>query len=109
MDHLLYLDDLKLFAKSRDELKSLLKAVELFSSSICMGFGLNKCATTLVMRSKLVESSDVTLRDDVTIQALDVLDFYKYLGIFENELIKDSKLKSIATSVYKKRVRKILK
>ena len=44
-----------------------------------------------------------------TIQALDVLDSYKYLGMFENEVIKDSKIKSIATSVYKKRVRKILR
>ena len=109
MNHLLYLDDLKLFAKSRGELESLLKVVELFSSSICMNFGLNKCATTSVMRGKLVEYSDMALSDDVTIQALDVLDFYKYLGMFENEVIKDSKIKSIATSVYKKRVRKIFK
>ena len=59
------------------------------------------------MRGKLVESSDMALSDDVTIQALDVLDFYKYLGMFENEVIKDSKIKSVATSVYEKRVRKI--
>ena len=54
-----------MFAKSRVELESLLKVVKLFSSSICMNFGLNKCATTSVMRGKLVESSDMALSDDV--------------------------------------------
>ena len=58
-------------------MESLLKVVELFSSSMCMSFGLNKCTTTSVMRGKLVESSNVALADNATIQALDVLDFYK--------------------------------
>jgi len=109
LNHLLYLDDLKLFAKSKDELECLLNVVKLFSSSICMTFGLNKCATASVVRGKLVESNDVSLDVDVTIPALDVLDSYKYLGLFENEVIKDSKIKLLVTSNYKKRVRKILK
>ena len=67
-----------------------------------MTFRLHKCATASVMRDKLVESNDVNLDDDVTIQALDVLDSYKYLGMFENEVIKDSKIKSRVTSNYKK-------
>jgi len=79
-----------LFAKSKDELESLLNVVKLFSSSICMTFGLNKCATASVVRGKLVESNDVNLDVDVTISALDVLDSYKYLGLFEN--VKLSKI-----------------
>ena len=74
LNYLLYLDDLKLFAKSKYELESLLNVVKLFSSSIHMNFGLNKCATASVVRAKLVESTDMTLVYNVTIQALDVFD-----------------------------------
>ena len=107
MNHLLYLDELKLFAKSRDKLELLLKDCKLFSSSICtyMSFGLNKCATTSAMKGNFVERSDVALANDFTIQAIDVLDFYEYLGMFENEAI----IVSIVTSIYKKRVKKALK
>lgn len=51
----------------------------------------------------------MALTNDATIQAFDVLDFYKYLEMFENEVIKGSNIKSISTSAYKKRLRKILK
>jgi len=43
LNHLLYLDDLKLFAKSRSELDSLVKTVKLFSDGIHMRFGIQKC------------------------------------------------------------------
>jgi len=36
LSHLLYLDDLKLYAKNRNELESLLHTVRIFSSSIGM-------------------------------------------------------------------------
>ena len=109
LNHLLYLDGLKLFAKSKTELESLLNVVQIFSNSICMSFGINKCATASVVRGKLIESSNVDLPNDVTIQALNVLDSYKYLGVFENNVVKDSKVKSLILTNYKKRVRKILK
>ena len=83
--------------------------VHIFSTSICMSFGLNKCATTSVVRGKLTESSNIALPDDVTIKGLDVFESYKYLGVFENNVIKDSKIKSVVITNYKKRVRKTLK
>ena len=91
MNYLLYLDDLKLFAKSKYELESLLNVVKLFSSSMHMTFGLNNCATASVVRGKLVESTDMTLIYNVTIQALDVFDSRNYLGLFEMKLSKIQK------------------
>lgn len=38
------MDDLKLFAKNDNELKSLLNTVKYFSDNIGMDFGLDKCA-----------------------------------------------------------------
>lgn len=43
-NHLLYLEDLKLFAKDDNELKGLLNIVKYFSDDIGMDFGLDKCA-----------------------------------------------------------------
>ena len=67
----------------------------------------NKCATASVVRGKLIESSNVDLPNYVTIQALYILDSYKYLGVLNNA-VKDSKVKSLVITNYKK-VRKILK
>ena len=55
------------------------------------------------MRGKLIESSNVDLPNDVTIQVLNILDSYKYLGVFENNVVKDSKVKSSVIMNYKKR------
>ena len=44
INHLLYMDDLKLFAKNYREIESLLHAVSIFSRDIGMSFGLDKCA-----------------------------------------------------------------
>ena len=66
LNHLLYIDDLKLFSRNNTELESLLHAVKVFSSSICIKFGLDKCATTSVVRGKLVESNNEILTKDIT-------------------------------------------
>ena len=87
---MLYLDDLKLFGKNRSELESLLNTVTLFSDSICMSFGIKKCASASVIRGKLAESTNVTLSEEVVIPAFGVLDSYKYLGLLEHDTIKDS-------------------
>jgi len=54
LNHLLYLGDLKLFAKSRSELDSLVKTVKLFSDAIHMRFGIEKCSIASISKGKLV-------------------------------------------------------
>ena len=102
---MLYLDDLKLFAKSRSELESLLNTVRLFSDSICMSFGLSKCASASIIRGKLSGSTNVTLSEDVIIPALGALDSYKYLGLLEHDIIKDSQIKTIIVKQYRQRTK----
>ena len=55
LNHLLYMDDLKLYAKSQNEIESLIHTVSIFSNDIGMEFGLDKCATIKMKRGKLVE------------------------------------------------------
>ena len=44
ISHLLYVDDLKLIAKSEEELRKQIQRVKSFSNDIHMDFGLDKCA-----------------------------------------------------------------
>ena len=44
INHLFYMDDLKLYGKNDKELDGLLRTVKKFSDDIGMEFGLDKCA-----------------------------------------------------------------
>ena len=109
LNHLLYLDDLKLFAKTRADLESLLSTVKLFSSSIHMNFGIDKCATTSIVKGKLTSCEDIAVSADTIIPSLNTYDSYKYLGVFENDKFKEGLVKEIIVSSYKKRIKKLLK
>ena len=50
INHLMYIDDIKLFAKNEKELETLIHVVRIYSQDIGMKFGIEKCAT-LVMKS----------------------------------------------------------
>ena len=50
INHLMYMDDIKLFAKNEKELETLMHTVRIYSQDIGMEFGIEKC-TLLVMRS----------------------------------------------------------
>ena len=45
VNHLFYMEDLKLFAKDDNDLEGLLQTVTKFSDDISMSFELNKCVT----------------------------------------------------------------
>ncbi len=58
INHLLFMDDLKLFAKNEAEIDSLVQTVRIFSDDIGMQFGLEKCASMTMKRGKRVHSDD---------------------------------------------------
>jgi hypothetical protein len=51
---LLYMDGLKLIAKSEEELQKQMQTVKTFSDDIHMGFGLEKCAKIAFKKGQLV-------------------------------------------------------
>jgi hypothetical protein len=53
ISHLLYMDDLKLIAKSEEELQKQIQTFKTFSDDIRMEFGLDKCAKITFKRGKL--------------------------------------------------------
>ena len=53
IEHLLYIDDFKLYASNENMLKHQLNTVKKFSTDIYRKFELNKCATVSIEKGKL--------------------------------------------------------
>ena len=70
LNHLLFMDDLKLYAKSETGLESLVQTVHIFSNDIGIEFGVEKCAVMMIRRGKLERSDDIILPDESVIKGL---------------------------------------
>lgn len=109
INHLFYMDDLKLYASNDNELEGLLKTVKAFSDDIGMEFGLSKCAKATFKKGKLKKTKNVVLDDDSVIKELDQEGTYKYLGVNEGDGIQHAKMKEKIKKECLRRVRSILK
>lgn len=85
LNHLLYMDNLKLFARSDTHLETLLRTVHMFSADVGLNFGLDKCAKLSVIRGRSKPSGDAVLPTGLNIRELSVGETNKYLGLFEAE------------------------
>ena len=63
INHLLFKDDLKLFARNGDHIDNLVNTVRGFSGDIKKEFGLTKCGVLVMERGKLVKSEGITIPD----------------------------------------------
>ena len=102
------MDDLKLFAKSHDQIDSLVTTLQRFSKNIGMEFGINKSGAVILQRGKIVRNTGVLLPDGKLMKAIDD-EGYKYLGILECDNIKENEMKLQLVKEYTRRVRLILK
>lgn len=109
INHLLYMDDLKLYGKSKAEIRQLVTAVSEFSKDICMEFGLAKCAAMVMEHGKMRDCTGLDLPDMQQIQGLSGDEQYKYLGMLEADSIKQTIMKEKTREEYFKRLKKILK
>ena len=109
INHLLYMDDLKLYGKSQNDIASLINTVRIYSNDIGMEFGLDKCATITMKRGKLSEGVEVELPEGGEIHQIEDNEEYKYLGVLEADDIKHNKMKEKIYEEYKDRLKRILK
>ena len=77
---LLFMDDLKLFGKSDNQIDILLKTVFTFSDDIGMEFGLKKCGVVILKKGKLVKFDGIQLPNDEIMKEVDE-NGYTYFGI----------------------------
>ena len=71
INHLLFMDDLKLYSKSEKALDSLIQTVRIFSTDIGMQFGIDKCAMLVMKKGKIVKSDGIQLPNDKVIKSLE--------------------------------------
>ena len=81
INHLIFMDDLKLYAKNEKGLESLVQTVRIFSDDIGMKFGISKCATLALKRGKITNFDGISLSDGKVMKGLIKVAGYKYLGI----------------------------
>ena len=108
INHLLFMDDLKLYGKNESQIDSLVQTVRVFTEDIQMEFGISKCASLIMKRGKVVDSMGISLPNKDRIKAIGEEDSYKYLGVLESDDIKNEEMKGVITTEYFRRVRKIL-
>ena len=108
INHLLFLDDLKLFVKSEKELESLLQTVRVISDDIGIKFGLDKCASMTMKRGKSVHSDGICLPDGSQVTVL-VETGYKYVGVLESDDVLHRECKERLRCEYVRRAKKCLK
>ena len=106
--HLMYMDDIKSFAKNERELETLLRAVRIYSQDVGMEFGNEKCAMLVMKRGKRHMTDGIELPKHDKIRTLEENETYKYLGILEADTIKQVQMKDTIRKEYLRRTRKLL-
>ena len=63
INHLIFMDNLKLFVKSSEQLDSLVNSVRKFSADIKMEFGLSKCVVLILKRGKVIGNDSKMIKN----------------------------------------------
>ena len=109
INHLLFMDDLKLYSRSEKGLDSLVQTVRVFSEDIGMELCIEKCAMLVMEKGKIVKSVGIELPDGKVIKSLQEGESYKYLGILEVDKFLEEKMKLNVSKEYIRRLTKVLK
>ena len=93
LNHLLFMDDLKLFGKNENEVNSLVSTVQVFSDDIKMEFGVKKCEILIMHRGAVTKTktNGIVLPSGETIKHIDE-DGYRYLGILEFDSVEEKEM-----------------
>ena len=106
INHLFYMDDIKLYGKSEREIDSLINLTRIFSDDIGMSFGLDKCGRLVTKRGHVIRTNGIGLPDG---HIDDIQEHYKYLGVLQSYGNHNEEVRTKAIREYKKRIRQILK
>ena len=92
INHLLFMDDLKLYGKNENEIKGLVSTVEVFRQDIGMEFSIKECGVIIMNRGKVKSTYGIELPSGEKIREIEE-DGYKYLGILEYGRVKEQEMK----------------
>jgi len=106
VSHLLYMDDLRIYARNETQVKHMVKMTHKFNEDTGMKFGLDKCRTLHINRGKITNIDDTLFPG---IEAMTVEERYKYLGIKQATTMDHGKVKEEITKQFQKGIDAILK
>ena len=109
IDHLLFMDNLKLYSRSEKRFDSLVQTARVFSEDLGMEFVIEKCAVLVMEKGKIVKSVGIELPNVKVIKSSQEGESYKSLGILEADKFLEEKMKLNVSKEYIRRLRKILK
>ena len=107
INHLFFMDDLKLFSKNEKEINSLVSTVHSVSKDIKMEFGIQKCGVLVMKGGKVIKTQGINLGDSTVIKDIDE-NGYRYLGIMESNYIHEKRMKEQFRKEYLRRTRLVL-
>ena len=81
------MDDIKLFAKNKNELEALKHTVRIYNQDIGMEFGIEKRALFVMKIGKRNLTDGIELPNQDKIRTLTENETYKYLGILDADTI----------------------
>lgn len=84
-NHLVYMDDPKLITAGQAQLCALIETVRKLSADTEMNFGLDKRSVAKFFKEKLYLKSNIEVDSNQKIKYLELVGYYKYLGIKEGE------------------------
>ncbi|XP_055527339.1 uncharacterized protein LOC129719956 [Wyeomyia smithii] len=102
------MDDLKLFAETKEKLQLLLQLVSTFSNNICMEFGIDKCRLVNLHRGKVVDADSFRINEREEIRCMVEGESYKYLGFLQLKGIHHTVIKKELQGRFLHRVNSIL-
>ena len=92
LTRLLFMDDLKLFDKSKNQIHSMVQSVHIFSEDNGIEFGIMKQGILIMKRGKVTRIDGIRLPDGQDMEDIDEAG-YRYLGILKTDNIKEEKMK----------------
>ena len=108
LNHLLFMDDLKLFDKSKNQIDSLVQTVHIFSEDIGMQFGIKKCGVLIMEWGKVIRTDGIRLRVGSYMKNIDEAG-YTYLEILQTDKIKEKEMKEKISKERLRRLRLVLR
>ena len=88
INHLMYMDDIKLFAENEKEPETLIYAVRIYSQDVGMEFSIEKCSMLIMKSGKRHLTDGMELPNQDKIRTLAENETYKHLGILKTPSIK---------------------
>ena len=93
INHIMYMDDIKLFVKNEKELETVIHSVRIYSQDIRMEFGIEKNDILVIKSDKRHMTDGMDLPNHDKIRTLGENETYKYLSILDADTIKQMEMK----------------